>query len=75
MHAGSGVDFGVIDAMQFIDTRAKELFLVHRLDRDTSGCLLIARDRSALRDLQTALQNNQIEKDSLEEIKDKKHAE
>jgi len=51
VHAGSGVDFGVIDAMKIIDTRAKDLFLVHRLDRDTSGCLLIARDRSALGDL------------------------
>jgi 23S rRNA pseudouridine955/2504/2580 synthase len=62
VHAGSGVDFGVIDAMQVIDTRAKELFLVHRLDRDTSGCLLIARDRAALRDLQTALQDQKIDK-------------
>ncbi|MCW8962778.1 MAG: RluA family pseudouridine synthase [Gammaproteobacteria bacterium] len=62
VHAGSGVEFGVIDVMQQIDKRAKELFLVHRLDRDTSGCLLIARDRQALRALQTALENNDVDK-------------
>lgn len=62
VHAGTNVDFGVIDVMRYIDKSAKELFLVHRLDRDTSGCLLIARDRSALRDLQDALQNDGINK-------------
>jgi 23S rRNA pseudouridine955/2504/2580 synthase len=62
VHAGSGVEFGVIDAIQQLYKQPGELFLVHRLDRDTSGCLLIARDRQALRYLQQALQENRVKK-------------
>lgn len=62
VHAGSGVEFGVIDALQHAKGETKELFLVHRLDRDTSGCLLIARDRQALRYLQQAMQNDEVKK-------------
>jgi 23S rRNA pseudouridine955/2504/2580 synthase len=62
VHAGSGVDFGVIDIMRSLEPAAGELFLVHRLDRETSGCLLMARDRAALRSLQSALQDDRIAK-------------
>lgn len=65
VHAGSGVDYGVIDAMQQLYKGAEgsgEVFLVHRLDRETSGCLLIARDRPAMLYLQQALKNGEISK-------------
>lgn len=49
VHGGSGVSFGVIEALRELRPEAKALELVHRLDRDTSGCLLIAKKRAALR--------------------------
>ena len=51
VHGGSGVSLGVIEGLRKIRPEAKFLELVHRLDRDTSGCLLIAKKRSALRGL------------------------
>src|ERR1700733_370756 len=47
VHGGSGVSFGVIETLRASRPR-ETLELVHRLDRDTSGCLLVARDRSTL---------------------------
>jgi 23S rRNA pseudouridine955/2504/2580 synthase len=52
VHGGSGVIFGVIEQLRRARPHAKFLELVHRLDRDTSGVLLIAKKRSALRHLQ-----------------------
>jgi 23S rRNA pseudouridine955/2504/2580 synthase len=49
VHGGSGVSYGVIEGLRAIRPQAKFLELVHRLDLDTSGCLLIAKKRSALR--------------------------
>ena len=54
VHGGSGVSFGVIEGMRRLRPGA-ELELVHRLDRETSGCLLIAKRRSALRSLHAAI--------------------
>ena len=48
VHGGSGVSFGVIEQMRSARPQAKFLELVHRLDRETSGILLIAKKRSAL---------------------------
>jgi 23S rRNA pseudouridine955/2504/2580 synthase len=48
VHGGSGLSYGVIEGLRAIRPQAKFLELVHRLDRDTSGCLLIAKKRSAL---------------------------
>ncbi len=48
VHAGSGVDFGVIEVLRAARPEAPMLELVHRLDRETSGCLLVARERAAL---------------------------
>lgn len=62
VHAGSGIDFGVIDIMQCMEKKDRDIFLVHRLDRGTSGCLLLARDREALRSLQRALQEDRMTK-------------
>ena len=56
VHGGSGLNFGVIEAMrQLRPEEAQQLELVHRLDRDTSGCLMIARKRSMLRHLHAEL--------------------
>ena len=52
VHGGSGVSFGVIEQLRMARPEAKFLELVHRLDRETSGCLLIAKRRSALKHLQ-----------------------
>ncbi len=52
VHGGSGVSFGVIEQLRMARPEAKFLELVHRLDRETSGCLLVAKRRSALKHLQ-----------------------
>ena len=52
VHGGSGVSFGVIEQLRMARPQAKFLELVHRLDRETSGILLIAKKRSALNKLQ-----------------------
>lgn len=61
VHGGSGISFGVIEALRSL--REKEtLELVHRLDRETSGCLLVAKKRSVLRHLNTQLREKQMKK-------------
>ena len=62
VHGGSGVSFGVIEAMRAARPAAKFLELVHRLDRDTSGLLLIAKKRSALTALHAALRERHADK-------------
>ncbi len=62
VHGGSGLNYGVIEAMRLLWPEEHQLELVHRLDRDTSGCLLIARKRSALRTLHELLRNNRMDK-------------
>ena len=52
VHGGSGVSFGVIEQLRQARPAAKFLELVHRLDRETSGILLVAKKRSALKHLQ-----------------------
>ncbi|PUA99452.1 RluA family pseudouridine synthase [Acidovorax sp. 107] len=52
VHGGSGVSFGVIEQLRQARPAAKFLELVHRLDRETSGILLVAKKRSALTHLQ-----------------------
>lgn len=52
VHGGSGVSFGVIEQLRAARPAAKFLELVHRLDRETSGVLLVAKKRSALKALQ-----------------------
>ncbi|AOY01821.1 RluA family pseudouridine synthase [Jeongeupia sp. USM3] len=63
VHGGSGISFGVIELLRAQRPQAKFLELVHRLDRDTSGLLLIAKKRSALVKLHEMLRDNhQIDK-------------
>jgi 23S rRNA pseudouridine955/2504/2580 synthase len=62
VHGGSGLKFGVIEAVRALRPDERQLELVHRLDRDTSGCLMIARRRSALRTLHELLRGNGVDK-------------
>jgi 23S rRNA pseudouridine955/2504/2580 synthase len=61
VHGGSGLSFGAIEALRALRPD-ESLELAHRLDRDTSGCLLVARDRPALRMLHALLREGRIEK-------------
>ncbi|MDM8546676.1 23S rRNA pseudouridine(955/2504/2580) synthase RluC [Candidatus Venteria ishoeyi] len=62
VHGGSGIHFGVIEGLRALYSDAPYLELVHRLDRDTSGCLLIAKKPAMLRYLHELLRNNQLGK-------------
>lgn len=62
VHGGSGLSFGVIEAFRQLRPDQRQLELVHRLDRDTSGCLLISKKRSALRVLHELMRSNAIDK-------------
>ena len=62
VHGGSGLHFGVIEAMRALRPNAPCMELVHRLDRDTSGLLMIAKRRSRLRQLHTLLREGKIDK-------------
>ncbi|MBO8136427.1 23S rRNA pseudouridine(955/2504/2580) synthase RluC [Dickeya fangzhongdai] len=65
VHGGSGLSFGVIEALRALRPEARFLELVHRLDRDTSGVLLVAKKRSALRALHEQLRSKGMQKDYL----------
>jgi 23S rRNA pseudouridine955/2504/2580 synthase len=62
VHGGSGLSFGVIEALRASRPELTELELVHRLDRETSGCLLIAKRRAVLRELHALLREREMEK-------------
>lgn len=65
VHGGSGLSFGVIEGLRALRPDARFLELVHRLDRDTSGVLLVAKKRSALRSLHEQLRDKGMQKDYL----------
>ncbi len=69
VHGGSGVSFGVIEQLRRVRPQAKFLELVHRLDRDTSGILLIAKRRSALVNLQAQFKARETGKTYLAIVK------
>lgn len=62
VHGGSGLSAGVIEALRATHPELKELELVHRLDRDTSGVLLVAKRRAVLRELHALLRERDMEK-------------
>ena len=62
VHAGSGSTFGVIELLRELYQPAQTLHLVHRLDKETSGCLLIAKDMIVLRRVNQALKNGEVKK-------------
>ena len=75
VHGGSGVSIGIIEALK---SQYKEpIELVHRLDRATSGCLILAKKRSVLKSLHEQLVNHELEKRYTALVKDtwskKKH--
>ncbi len=57
VHGGSGVSLGLIETLRQMRPEARFLELVHRLDKGTSGCIMVAKKRSMLRHLQAALRN------------------
>ena len=62
VHGGSGVAFGLIEQLRAARPEARFLELVHRLDRDTSGLLLVAKKRAALVALHAALREGRVDK-------------
>lgn len=65
VHGGSGVDAGVIESLRELRPESRFLELVHRLDRDTSGCLIVAKKRSALRTLHEYFRGDGVRKSYL----------
>ena len=61
VHGGSGVKFGVVDLLQKVFDNDR-ISLVHRLDRETSGCLVFAKNRLAATHFQRALKDGQVQK-------------
>ena len=62
VHGGSGVSFGVIETLRVLRPESPGLELAHRLDRETSGCLIVAKRRSAVRPLHAAFRDGSVEK-------------
>jgi 23S rRNA pseudouridine955/2504/2580 synthase len=62
VHGGSGVSFGVIESLRAARPHAKVLELAHRLDRDTSGLLVVCKKRSALVEMHRMLREGEVEK-------------
>ena len=62
VHSGSGQSCGLIEVLRQMRPDIPHLELVHRLDKFTSGCLLVAKDHRILRELHEALRNNRVEK-------------
>ncbi|MEJ2680013.1 MAG: RluA family pseudouridine synthase [Gammaproteobacteria bacterium] len=62
VHGGSGISIGMIEALRLARPQARSLELVHRLDRETSGCLVIAKKRRVLTALHEAFRDRVVEK-------------
>lgn len=69
VHGGSSVSLGLIEALRLLRPQAKDLELAHRLDRGTSGCLLLAKRRSALRVVHELLREGRVDKRYLALVK------
>ena len=65
VHGGSGISHGVIESLRYARVDLKDLALVHRIDRETSGCLIIAKKRSVLRNLHELFRQSKVEKNYL----------
>jgi 23S rRNA pseudouridine955/2504/2580 synthase len=62
VHGGSGLSLGVIEALRKMRQDLTYLELIHRLDRETSGCLLLAKKRSTLRAMHALLEAREVQK-------------
>lgn len=69
VHGGSGISFGVIERLRSARPDARFLELVHRIDRETSGLLMIAKKRAALTRLHAALREGEVHKSYLTLVK------
>jgi len=69
VHGGSGISLGLIEAFRSMRPEQPYLELVHRLDRATSGCIILAKKRSALRELHRQIRENQVSKQYLTLLK------
>lgn len=69
VHGGSGLSFGVIETLRHFRPDCKFIELVHRLDRETSGCLILAKKPSILRELHELMRTDQVEKRYLALVK------
>ncbi len=65
VHGGSGISHGVVELLRHARPELKDIGLVHRIDRETSGCLVLAKRRSALRELHERFREGQVEKNYL----------
>lgn len=65
VHGGSGISHGVIELLRAARPELRDLALVHRIDRETSGCLVLAKRRSALRELHQRFRQGQVGKNYL----------
>lgn len=62
VHGGSGISSGVIEGLRLLRPESRFLELAHRLDKDTSGCLLIAKKRSTLKALHELFRSTEVKK-------------
>jgi 23S rRNA pseudouridine955/2504/2580 synthase len=62
VHGGSGVSWGLVELVRNLRSDAKRVELVHRLDRDTSGAIILAKKMSVLRNMHEQIRQNQVEK-------------
>ncbi len=69
VHAGTNISQGIIEALRIMRAEQPYLELVHRLDRDTSGCLLLAKNRTALLNLQQQMIQHDLDKHYLTLLK------
>ncbi len=69
VHGGSGLRFGLIEALKVMRPACPDISLVHRLDRFTSGCLLVAKNRAMLPALQEQFRTERVEKQYLTLVK------
>ena len=61
-HGGSGISLGLIENIRLLDKRYSDAQLVHRIDKDTSGCLVIALKKSILREFHQEIRNKHVDK-------------
>lgn len=62
VHGGTGINWGLIEMVRVLRPLARRIELVHRIDRDTSGCILIAKKPSVLKALQQQIRDNKFDK-------------
>lgn len=62
VHGGSGLSYGLIECLRQMRPQDKYLELVHRIDRDTSGCIMIAKRRPVLREIHRQLRDGAVDK-------------